>query len=196
MSVQAVLLYLRWPHPSCLMFAAGSDRGGWVHHRPCGAVIGKGDGTSFPGVTRGPGQLALRARRERGRREGGSVGGQHPGVAELTRVWVGAGRGHSQQWNLQLRAATATNEGHVLVSPSAGWLSFVLQPTHGSAIHRDDARLGLAVVDVQEADGVGGLAAAVGRRSGIKDPDAVADLVERYMGVPDNHELRGGEAAT
>src|SRR5258706_14143844 len=77
-----------------------------------------------------------------------------------------------------------------------GWLSFVLQPTHGSAIHRDDARLGLAVVDVQEADGAGGLAAAVGRRSGIKDPDAVADLVERDMGVPDNHELRGGGAAT
>src|SRR5258706_13549876 len=49
-----------------------------------------------------------------------------------------------------------------------GWLSFVLQPTHGSAIHRDDARLGLAVVDVQEAAGAGGLAAAVGRRSGIK----------------------------
>jgi hypothetical protein len=49
-----------------------------------------------------------------------------PGVAELTRVWVGAGRRHSQQWNLQLRAATVTNDGHILVSPSAGWLSFVL----------------------------------------------------------------------
>jgi len=151
----------------------------------------------FPGVTRDQGCW----RCEHGAGEAGGkevgVGGQHdPGVAELTRVWVGVGRRHGQQWNLQLRAATVTLTvmSWSVHPPDSSALSCT--PTHKSAVHRDDARLGLAVVDVQEADGAGGLAEAVDRRSGIKDPDAVADLVERYMGAPGNDELRGGEAAT
>jgi len=115
------LLYLRWPHLSCLMFAARSDRGGWVHQPPCGAVIGKGDGTSFSGGYARPGLLALRAWRGRGRREGGRC--RRSARSGRRRADPGLGR-RRQTPRPAVELATPRGhrdlDGHVLVSPSAG----------------------------------------------------------------------------
>ena len=46
-----------------------------------------------------------------------------------------------------------------------------------------------AIVYVQDAEGAARLAAAIGRRSRVEDPNPVRGLVERYVGVPEHNEL-------
>jgi ribosomal protein S18 acetylase RimI-like enzyme len=65
-----------------------------------------------------------------------------------------------------------------------------------SAIYGDD--LGpdeAAVVDMQEAECAVRLAATIGRGPGIEDADAVGSQVERYVGMPEQDQLRGRELA-
>ena len=63
-----------------------------------------------------------------------------------------------------------------------------------SSRHRDDADVGQpAVVDLQQTHGAFGLAAPIGRRTGIEDPLTVMDFVERDVRVPEHHQLSIGE---
>src|ERR1700691_1531718 len=51
------------------------------------------------------------------------------------------------------------------------------------------------ILDAEDADGPVGLAAAVGGRAGVEDPDPVCCLVQRYVRVPEYHEVSGRVAA-
>src|SRR5262249_7065925 len=53
----------------------------------------------------------------------------------------------------------------------------------------------MAVSDIQESEGAVGLSAAVGGRAGVEDPLAVFGVVQRDVGVTEDHQVRCGEVA-
>jgi len=69
-------------------------------------------------------------------------------------------------------------------------------PAFRSAIYGDDQGPNeTSVVDVQDAECTVRLASAVGRGPGIEDADAIGSLVERYVRMPEQDQLRGRELA-
>jgi hypothetical protein len=90
----------------------------------------------------------------------------------------------------------AGGEVHVKGAYLAGSPVFAVKTATGFYRDAELSRLDqVAVVDVQEAEGALRLAAAVGRRAGIEDADAVAGLIQGYMGMPEQDQPRSRETA-